>query len=224
MKIYTIHTVADNGMSLSMRNFRRFLAHISRTVGFADPQDLVREGLAEGALITFDDCYADNFCNALPLLDEFGVKALFFFTPGYLGKVRWGSRCNGNWTESRREGYELPFGFMGEAEIRTLVSLGHQLGFHSRTHRNLTDCKPDEWIDEMCTAKFEWEDRLGLGFDTFAYPRGRYSAEMFPVLAQAGYRYAFSTRPGVADTEAFKTQRFCLPRFPVQRRGLFGWL
>ncbi len=51
MKIYTIHNVADNGMSLSTRNFRRFLAHIRRTVGFADPQALAREGQADGALI-----------------------------------------------------------------------------------------------------------------------------------------------------------------------------
>jgi peptidoglycan/xylan/chitin deacetylase (PgdA/CDA1 family) len=224
MKIYTIHTVADNGMSLSTRNFRRFLAHIRRTVGFADPQALAREGQAEGALITFDDCYADNFCNALPLLDEFGAKAIFFFTPGYTGTVRWGSRERGNWALEPGGGYDIPFAFMGHAELRTLVRLGHELGFHSRTHRNMTDCAPTEWADEVHAAKLEWEDRLGLGFDTFAYPRGCFSPEMFPVVAQAGYRCAFSTRPGLADAEAFRTQRFCLPRLPVQRRGLFGWL
>lgn len=224
MKVYTIHTVADNGMSLSTRNFRRFLAHIRRTVGFAGPKDLVCEGSAGGALITFDDCYADNFCNALPLLDEFGVKAIFFFTPGYTGTVRWGSRLKGNWADSRIDGYDLPFAFMGLAELKTLVAMGHQLGFHSRTHRNLTDCAPDKWVDEVHTAKLEWEDRLGLGFETFAYPRGRFAPEMFPVVAQAGYRCAFSTRPGFADADAFRTQRFCLPRFPVQRRGPFGWL
>ena len=224
MKIYTIHTVADNGMSLSTRHFRQFLAHVRRTVGFADPKDLDREGVGDGALITFDDCYADNFCNALPLLDEFGAKALFFFTPAFLGRVRWGSRSKGNWADAPGDGYDLPFGFMGTAELQTLAARGHQLGFHSRTHRNLTDCRPDEWADEVHAAKLEWEARLGLRFETFAYPRGRFAPEMFPVVAQAGYRCAFSTRPGLADAEAFRTQRFSLPRFPVQRRRLFGWL
>lgn len=211
-------------MSLSPKHFRRFLTHIQRTCGFVDPYALQLDGAASGALITFDDCYADNFSNALPLLDEFGIKALFFFTPGYIGTVRWGSRLKGNWADSRSGDYDLPFGFMGISELQTLVALGHQLGFHSRTHRNLTDCSPDEWVDEVHNAKLEWEDRLGLGFETFAYPRGRFAPEMFPVVAQAGYRCAFSTRPGLADADAFRTQRFCLPRFPVQRRGPFGWL
>lgn len=224
MKIYTLHTVADNGMSLSPRHFRRFLAHVRRTCGFADPHALQQEGAASGALITFDDCYADNFCNALPLLDEFAVKALFFFTPAFLGKVRWGSRAKGNWADEPSAGYDLPFAFMGTAELQTLVTRGHQLGFHSRTHRNLTDCDPAEWADEVHTAKTEWEARLGLCFDTFAYPRGRYAPEMFPVLQAAGYRCAFSTQAGMADAQAFRTHRFCLPRYPVQRRGLLGWL
>ncbi len=224
MKIYTLHSVADNGMSLSLRHFRRFLAHIRRTCGFVDPTALDRGGDAGGALITFDDCFADNFCNALPLLDEFEVKALFFFTPAYLGTVRWGSRTKGNWSDKPGGGYDLPFGFMGMAELQSLVAQGHQLGFHSRTHRNLTDCEPAEWVDEVETAKTEWQVRLGLRFDVFAYPRGRYSPEMFPVLEKAGYRCALSTRQGVADAQAFAAQRFCLPRYPVQRRGLFGWL
>lgn len=36
--------------------------------------------------ITFDDGYADNFTNALPLLEKFEVPATFFVTTGYVGK------------------------------------------------------------------------------------------------------------------------------------------
>lgn len=43
------------------------------------------DGLSGRTLsITFDDGYADNFTNALPVLEEFGVPATFFVASGFL--------------------------------------------------------------------------------------------------------------------------------------------
>ena len=224
MKIYTIHSVADNSLSLKPNMLRRFLRHIKSTDQFLSPSDLLDGGSKNGTLLTFDDCFADNFVNALPILNEFKVKAIFFFTPGYLGKVRWGSRAKGNWSENRSVDYDIPFGFMGLSELHTLLDLGHEIGFHSRTHANLDECSDVELYDEIFTAKQEWEDRLGYAFKTFAYPRGRFDSRMFPIIKSAGYCWAFSTKAGVADEAAFEENPFCLPRCPVQRKGLFGWL
>lgn len=38
--------------------------------------------------ITFDDGYSDNFLNALPILQKFGLKACFFIASGYLNGGR----------------------------------------------------------------------------------------------------------------------------------------
>lgn len=224
MKTYTLHSVADNGLSLKPDLFRKFIRYIQRTNHFLSPSDLSNGGKENGVLLTFDDCYADNFSNALPILDEFGVKALFFFTPGYLGTVRWGSRGLGKWADTRSDEYNIPFGFMGLQELNTLIELGHDVGFHSRTHCNLDQCSELELEDEILIAKHEWEDRLGHSFTSFAYPRGRFDSRMFPIIKSAGYCWAFSTQVGNADSAAFASNPFCLPRFPIQRRGLFGWL
>jgi peptidoglycan/xylan/chitin deacetylase (PgdA/CDA1 family) len=224
MKVYTIHSVSDNGLSLNISLFRRFLIHIKKTSYFVNPSDLYTGKIDDGVLLTFDDCYSDNFCNALPLLTEFGVKALFFFTPGYTGTVRWGSRTKGNWSDYRSDMYDIPYSFMGLAELKTLINLGHDIGFHSRSHRNLDECTHDELVDEIFIAKTECEKLIGQSFRSFAYPRGRFDERMYPIIENAGYFCAFSTQLGLADQAAFKSNRFCLPRLPIQRKGFLGWL
>jgi len=223
MKIYTLHSVADNGLSLSTRNLRRFLRHICKQSKLVDASRLGMQYVKNGTVITFDDCFADNFTNALPVLAEFEVKALFFFTPAFLGKVRWGSPLHGKWSEERSVEYFLPFSYMGGAELRVLHELGHEIGFHSRTHRNLTDCDYEALEDEIVTAKTEWEQRLGLRFRYFAYPRGCYDERMFSLVKKAGYICGLTTVPQCVAPSTFEASPYCVPRLPVRRRGLFGW-
>jgi peptidoglycan/xylan/chitin deacetylase (PgdA/CDA1 family) len=224
MKIYTLHSIADNGLSLSPKLFYRFLVHTGKKVGFVDPLSLLQNSFPDRALITFDDCFSDNFSNALPLLKTFDIKCIFFFSPVFLGRVMWGSPRKGNWSQQCGAGYDIPFNFMAESDLRVLIDLGHSIGFHSRTHKDLIHCSTDELYDEIFLAKLEWEKKLGIKFDFFAYPRGKYDERMFPILAEAGYKFAFSTGPAVATKSNFEKTPFCIPRMPVERRGLFGWL
>ena len=224
MKVYTFHSVANNGLSLPVSMFRRFMGHLTKRHAFVDPEVFDHAPAQNGVLLTFDDCFADNFSNALPVLQELGVKAMFFFTPGYLGRVRWGSPAKGNWSDNRSSDYSVPFGFMGVDELLALRSMGHEIGFHSRTHPNLPECSAAQMHDEIDVAKKEWEKTLGFSFRCFAYPRGRYTEAMLPIVADAGYTYAFSTERGEITAQTLKKKPFLLPRLPVQRRGLFGWL
>jgi peptidoglycan/xylan/chitin deacetylase (PgdA/CDA1 family) len=224
MRIYTLHSVAENGISLSPRLFRRFMSYTRRRHGFADLGRVDQEASSGRAVITFDDCYADNFSNALPVLDEMGAKAIFFFSPGFLGAVTWGSPKRQKWSETRSAEFHVPFGFMGLRELEILRELGHEIGFHSRTHRNLTECSDTELRDEIVVAKSDWEERLGFKFRYFAYPRGKNDARMPPLIKEAGFELAFTTRPGEVGSDDVIATPFLLPRYPVMRKGLFGWL
>jgi peptidoglycan/xylan/chitin deacetylase (PgdA/CDA1 family) len=224
MRVYTLHSVADNGISLAPRQFRRFMKFVGRKFGFADPSRLESEASSGRALITFDDCYADNLSNAVPILREFGAKAIFFFSPGFMGQVTWGSPKHGRWSDRRDADYHVPFSFLGIPELHVLRDLGHEIGFHSRTHRNLTDCDDAVIRDEIVAAKGEWESRVGFPFRCFAYPRGKFDERMPALLGEAGFQFGFTTKPGDILPTALEQDPYLLPRYPVMRKGIFGWL
>ena len=43
---------------------------------------------ARSVVLTFDDGYSDNFLNAKPVLERFGIPASFFLVSGYMGRER----------------------------------------------------------------------------------------------------------------------------------------
>jgi len=59
----------------------------------------------------------------------------------------------------------------------------------------LTKCPASELEDEFIRSKHELERRLDCSTDTFAYPYGRYSEKLFPLVAKAGYRSAVAVFP-----------------------------
>lgn len=88
------HSVAPdgtdcNGWTITTGTFRKHMEYI-RDRGYAvvGPSDLVSgEPLPEKAvMITFDDGYADNFTNALPILEEFRYKAVVALITSCMGE------------------------------------------------------------------------------------------------------------------------------------------
>jgi peptidoglycan/xylan/chitin deacetylase (PgdA/CDA1 family) len=75
----------------------RFAEHLSvlRRVGTPIGLDNMSDGLQTGDLprcpivITFDDCYADNYYLAKPLLEQYEIPATVFVVTGRMGKTFW---------------------------------------------------------------------------------------------------------------------------------------
>ena len=68
---------------------------------------------------------------AAPILQEFGFGATFYITVGFLGKP----------------------GYLSEAQVRNLSSLGFEIGCHSLTHPYLTDLDDSFLHDETVRSK-----------------------------------------------------------------------
>lgn len=103
----------DPSLAITAGEFREFLAHfVEQRYTFLSPEDSARP-LQPGnyMMLTFDDGYANNRL-ALPLLQEYGVPAVFFLSTGHVerGTCFWWdvlhrerTRRNASAQEIRRE-------------------------------------------------------------------------------------------------------------------------
>jgi peptidoglycan/xylan/chitin deacetylase (PgdA/CDA1 family) len=127
-------------------------------------------------LITFDDGYADNYTNALPILQKYHFVATVFMISSYID----GS------------------GFLTADQLRTLQSDGWTIGGHTATHLDLSKESSDVIVEELQTSRKELKTVLGQDIDCFAYPYGGTNSTVIDKVKQDGYRTAFTTDRGWA--------------------------
>lgn len=82
--------------------------------------------------------------------------------------------------------------------LRELQVAGVSFGSHTTSHQILTQIAPSELSSEVFQSKRCIEMRLNGGScDTFAYPNGNCSSIVREAVATSGYRFAFTTEPGL---------------------------
>lgn len=168
--------------------------------------DAATAGRGVSVLVTFDDGYRDNFTRALPVLEQYGVPAVFFtVTDLVFGRRRIEPDVGSD--------AEL---FPSAEELMAARDSGiAEYGNHTATHRIVSTLGPAEFAQELRTAQEKFEERLGVTPRVFAYPRGRREdvpPEAPSVLQDAGFEAAFTMVPGQVDGRG---QRFLLPRIGV---------
>lgn len=124
--------------------------------------------------ITFDDGHLSQFTNALPILEHFSERAVFFITAG--------------WT-SKRSGY------MSWNHLRELHERGYQVQSHGWSHALLTQCSLPILRSELTRSKNELEDHLGVQVEAISMPGGRWNAQVLRVCAAVGYTQVFTSDP-----------------------------
>jgi peptidoglycan/xylan/chitin deacetylase (PgdA/CDA1 family) len=72
-------------LSVSPDNFRAQMRHLKETVPLVRFEEDWTKVSKPAVAITFDDGYADNALEALPILEEVGVPATFFVSTGTIG-------------------------------------------------------------------------------------------------------------------------------------------
>lgn len=131
-------------------------------------------------VITFDDGYEDNYTNAYPILKKYGYTATVFAVISYIdGK-----------------------GFMSWNQLQELTDNGWQIEGHTISHPHLLKDKLSvaELDLELKEARDTLEKRLGRPVRFFAYPFGDYNADIIQKVEEAGYRMAFTTQRGWANS------------------------
>lgn len=183
------HRVADDGAGPWTCSNRMFAKQIwwlkSRydLVSLAEAQRRIQSGNRRACVsITFDDGYADNCREALPLLVREQIPCTYFVT-----------------TRHVFEGTPFPHdAARGQAhapntlaELKSLVADGIEIGAHTRTHADLGRISdPRRLYDEVVSAGQELANALGRPIRYFAFPFGQFAhlnPAAFELAREAGY-------------------------------------
>ena len=166
--------------------------------------------------ITFDDGYADNLLQALPLLEKYDCKATLYLVV---------ERFERDWSVLRKahhnEGELRQEPKLSDDQVRALLRSGRiELGSHSMTHANFSNLSEQEIHQELNQSRRELQQRFGCRITSFAYPFGIYSAQHVRLVGDAGYTSAVTTREGIDHPQAWR--RLELRRIKIS--GKDNWL
>lgn len=154
-------------------------------------------------ILTFDDGYADNHDNLLPLLERHDARAVIFA----LGDRR--IRTNA-WDAALGEPEAA---LMDDAQLRACHASGRiEIGSHGLRHRHLRELDDAALAREVGESKRALEALLGADVLSFAYPYGEYGAREVEAVRRAGYLFGIGT---VTGPVRIGVDRYRIRRIPI---------
>jgi peptidoglycan/xylan/chitin deacetylase (PgdA/CDA1 family) len=105
---------------------------------------------------------------------------------------------------------------MTTAQLREVVSLGHEVQSHGLSHCMLTRCSEKELATELRGSRAELEQKLGVRVDAISMPFGRWDARVLDACSVAGYRRVYTSEPlpaALRPEELAVLGRFMVRRF-----------
>jgi peptidoglycan/xylan/chitin deacetylase (PgdA/CDA1 family) len=156
--------------------------------------------------IRLDDNWLSQYKNAFPLFDQAGFDVTLYVTTKQIADT----------------GFP---GYMSKAQIEEVYRAGHEIGAHTRTHRDLVTLSTVEKVAEIQGSR---DDLLSWGVGpilSFAYPFGSYDAESLQIVKEAGFESAASSNGGLATPDSDPYQ---LERYGIENTTTFsmikGWI
>ena len=165
-----------------------------------------RQGRVFG--ITFDDGYANNLHNALPILQRFGFSSTCYVVVDRIGQTNVWDQHHGI--------PQVPL--MNLPQLQDWMLGGQEVGSHGMTHANLTQLNDKQKAHEIMKSRVVLQDLLQQeqGVLHFCYPYGAYDAACQQHAMNAGYTSATTTRRARVNLAA-AVDFMQLPRVLVSR-------
>lgn len=190
------HIFADelDGFARQVAFFRREFEPVSLT----EAVRRLREQEIDGRelVVTFDDGFRNQLEHAAPLLREHGVSACFFLINELL------SAGAEDAAEICRERLHLPRPVepLGWEDAPRLLDLGHEIGSHTRSHRNLAQLGTADLDTELRESRAELSRRLRTEIRHFSAPYGdahRFTPEVSAAARVVGFESCATAQRGV---------------------------
>jgi len=144
--------------------------------------------------LTFDDGWEDNVSTVLPVLQNYGFKANFYFATQFL-------KDNA---------------LAGTAAVKAVAAAGHEIGSHSVTHPFLTTATASVLAYELVYSKQYLENIVGIGkVKSFASPYGAYNQAVINAI-KANYQSHRTVDSGYNIPDGFDPYRLKVQNMLVQ--------
>lgn len=142
-------------------------------------------------VLTFDDGHESNYTLALPILQQYGFKAHFFITTGWIG---------------------TPY-FLTPEQIKALHEAGMGIGSHGVTHRFLSDLPDNEAVSELTESRERLSAIVGSSVTSFSAPGGRITSSLASSASKLGYSVICNSEPLMLNQKHLHS---LLPRIAVR--------
>jgi len=176
------------GLSVSPAKFAAQLDYLQlndyKTITFLDVE---KNNVPPKAIIlTFDDGYIDFYQNAYPELKRRGMTAVSYIVTSFNGGR-----------------------YLDDSQIKEIADYGIEIGSHTISHLNLAMTSSVRAQKEINDSRPILERVIGKPIISFCYPTGKYSDSVVSTVKNAGYKYAATTKGGLADfTDPFRLYRY----------------
>jgi peptidoglycan/xylan/chitin deacetylase (PgdA/CDA1 family) len=157
--------------------------------------------LKPGLMFTFDDGRESNYAVAAPLLEEMGVRGLFFVVPDFIGlrgdaaRDFYYSRIDvRGLPPSQDEEVWMP---MNPKQLCDLSRRGHSVGSHTQSHTNLVGLAPPDLQRQIEGSAEKIRTWTGNDVAAFAWPYAwnAITREAWELIRQH-QQFCFSPCPG----------------------------
>jgi len=141
-------------------------------------------------MISFDDTNLDQYTVALPELNKYGFKGVFFIMTVSLGRP----------------------GYMRREQVKQLAGEGHVIGSHTWNHKNVKTYSEEDWATQVEKPVKQLQAITGRPVDYFAYPFGLWNKEAIVKLKQQGFKAAFQLSAHREENDPlFSIRRIIVP-------------
>ena len=131
-------------------------------------------------VITLDDGYRDLYSTAFPILQAHSFKAVAYIVTSFVGQSR----------------------YVTSAQVREMDRSGIQIASHTVDHADLARASAGQAVFQLATSKAWLQGLLGHPVVDFAYPSGKFSAQVVAALQATGYDTAVTETFGTVHSRA----------------------
>ena len=148
-------------------------------------------------VLVFDDGYEDFYTNAWPELQKHNFTASVAVITSSTHQDTTGKV------------------YLTEKQVQELDQKGIEILSHTVTHPDLSKLTVEQQTKELQDSQTTLEKILKHPITGLVYPSGKYNEDTIKIAQQLGYQIAFTTKPGLADSNH---NPFEQPRIRVDNR------